>query len=186
MGVVETGKLPVGKRARAAFVAALEASDDRAERHYLELKSGFDLNRRADRRKVVKFILGAAHREPAKAARHFEGHAVLVLGLPLDGVRGVPKFEVMDLEREISEFAGPDPPAWDIDTIAVDEGRDIVLIIVDPPTGRIWPVLKDGEPLWSGDIYMRADGQTRKANGPEVVAMLARAATPGRVLDVAV
>ncbi len=186
MGVVETGKLPVGKRARAAFIAALEASDDRAERHYLELKTGFDLNRRADRRKVVKFVLGAAHRDPLKAARHFEGHAVMVLGLSLDGVRGIPKFEVIDLEREISQFAGPDPPAWDIDTIPVDGGRDIVLIIVDPPTRRIWPVLKDGEPLWSGDIYIRADGETRKANGSEVVAMLSRAATPGRLLDVAV
>lgn len=186
VSVVETDKLPVGKRARAAFVAAVEASDDRVERHYLEIKSGIDLNIQAHRRKVVKFILGAAHRDPIKASRHLEGHAIMVLGLPLEGVRGVEKFEVLDLEREIGAFAGPDPPGWDIDTVPVDGGRDIVLIIVDPPTGRIWPVLKDGEPLWSGDIYMRADGATRKANGQEVTAMLSRAATPDRVLDVSV
>lgn len=150
MGVVETGKLPTGNRARAAFVAALEASDDRVERHYLEVKSGFDLNLKADRRKVVKFILGAAHRDPAKAARHFEGHAVMILGLPLDGVRGVPKFEVIDLERDIVTFAGAHPPGWDIDLVPADDGRDFVLIIVDPPDGRILPVLQSSDPLVSG------------------------------------
>lgn len=188
MGVVETGKLPTGKRARAEFVAALEASDDRVENHYLEVKSGFDLNSKADRRKVVKFILGAAHRDPVKAARHFGGHAVMVLGLPLNGVRGVDPFDVKDLANDIATYAGAEPPGWDIDLVPVGDGRDVVLIIVDPPDGRIWPVLQTSDFLVSGDVYMRAEGETRRISGPELLALMARAHGHAQtsVLDVSV
>lgn len=175
MGSVDTSKLPAGNRARAAFIATLERGDDRVERHYLELKSGFDLNDKVDRRKVVKFVLGASHRDPAKAARHFDGYAVMVLGMPLDGVAGVPKFELMDLERDIESFAGTDPPGWDVDLIPAGDGRDYVLIIVDPPDGRIRPVLQSSDTLVSGDVYIRVEGATRKATGPELVSMIARA-----------
>lgn len=188
MGVVDTSKLPTGNRARAALVAALEASDDRVERHYLELKSGFDLNDKADRRKVVKFLLGASHRDPDKAGRHFDGHAVMVMGLTLDGVAGVPKFELMDLERDIATFAGEDPPGWDIDYVPAGGGRDYVLFIVDPPDLRIRPVLKDSDSLVSGDVYIRVEGATRKVTGPELVALMARPESHGRsaTLDVSV
>lgn len=188
MSEVETSKLPVGRRARAAFVKQLETGDDRVERHYLELKTSFDLNNKADRRKVVKFILGAAHRDPVKASRHFDGYAVMVLGLPFEGVRGLRKFEVMDLEQDMATFAGADPPHWDIDYVPAGDGRDFVLIIVDPPTGRVWPVLKTSDTLVSGDVYMRADGATRPATGPELVALIARtqASAQGRTLDLGV
>lgn len=188
MGIVDSSKLPTGNRARAAFIAALEASDDRVERHYLELKSGFDLNSKADRRKVVKFILGASHRDPAKAARHFDGYAVMVLGLSLDGVAGVPKFELMDLERDIETFAGTDPPGWDIDLIPAADGRDYVMVIVDPPDGKIRPVLQTSDSLVSGDVYIRVEGATRRATGPELVAMMSRAhaQVQGPILDVSV
>ncbi|GEK85190.1 hypothetical protein [Microbacterium aerolatum] len=186
MGIVDTSKLPTGNRARAAFLAALEASDDRVERHYLELKSGFDLNDKADRRKVVKFVLGASHRDPAKAGRHFDGHAVMVLGLTLDGIAGVPKFELMDLERDIEAFAGSDPPGWDIDLVPAGGGRDYVLLIVDPPDLRVRPVLQSSDSLVSGDVYIRVEGATRKATGPELVAMISRAGArlQSRTLDV--
>lgn len=75
----------------------------------------------------MKFILGASHRDPAKAARHFDGYAVMVLGLPLDGVVGVSKFEVMDLERDIEAFADTDPPGLDIDLVPTADGRDYVM-----------------------------------------------------------
>lgn len=188
MGILDSSRLPIGNRARAAFIAALEASDDRVERHYLELKSGFDLNNKADRRKVVKFILGASHRDPAKAARHFDGYAVMVLGLPLDGAAGVRKFELMDLERDIETFAGTDPPGWDIDLIPAADGRDYVMLIVDPPDDRVRPVLQSSDPLVSGDIYIRVEGAIRKATGPELVAMMSRAhaQVQGAILDVSV
>lgn len=188
MGIVDSSKLPTGNRARAAFIAALEASDDRVERHYLELKSGFDLNNKADRRKVVKFVLGASHRDPAKAARHFDGYAVMVLGLTLDGVAGVPKFELMDLERDIETFAGTEPPGWDVDLVPASGGRDYVIVIVDPPDDKVRPVLQSSDALQSGDVYIRVEGATRRATGPELVAMMARARTQaqGAILDVSV
>lgn len=186
MGVVDLEKLPTGNRGWEAFVAALEAGDDREKRDCLEMKSGFDLSNKADLRKVVKFILDAAHRDPARAARHLDGHALMVLGLPLDGVRGVAKFEVRDLEREIKNFAGEDAPGWDIQLVPAGDGRDVVIIIVDPPTGGIWPVLRDGDQLTSGDIYIRVEGETRKAKGPELAAMFRRLQQPARTLDVTV
>ncbi|WP_312674578.1 hypothetical protein [Microbacterium sp.] len=186
MGVVDWEKLPTGNRGWVEFIAALEAGDDRVERDCLEMKSGFDLSEKGDLRKVVKFILGAAHRDPARAARHFDGHALMVLGLPLDGVRGVAKFEVRDLEREVKNFVGEDAPGWDIQLVPAGDGRDVVVIIVDPPTGGIWPVLKDGAPLASGDVYIRVEGETRKAKGAELAAMFRRLQQPTRTLGVTV
>ena len=188
MGAIDTSKLPSGSQARAALVAALEAGDDRVESHYLEVKSGFDLNSKADRRKVIKFILGAAHRDPGKAARHFGEHALMILGLPLDGVRGVEKFDVKDLAADIATFIGADPPGWDLDRVPVGDGRDVVLIIVDPPDGRIWPVLQSSDSLVTGDVYMRAEGETRRISGPELVVLLSRAQDRNApsVLDVSI
>lgn len=59
--------------------------------------------------------------------------------------------------------------------IPAEDGRDFVIIIVDPPDGRLWPVLQTSEQLHDGDVYMRVDGATRRATGHELSAMVRRA-----------
>jgi hypothetical protein len=71
----------MGEMGWAALVAYAAASDDRIERYFLEVKSDVDLNTKAGRAKVAKFILGAANRDPGQVARRFGGHAVMLLGV---------------------------------------------------------------------------------------------------------
>ncbi len=152
------------------------AGDDRLERFFLELKSDVDLNTQHGRHKVAKFILGAANRSPAQAARRLEGSAVLLLGVSGGAVTGIPGFEAKDLEREVRKLAGADGPGWDFEQIPVEGDRDVIAVIVDPPTGRVWPCMADGDGLKNGDVYIRGDGDTRKATGAELVAMMNRSA----------
>ena len=184
---IDLSRLPIGARGWAALLAWAAASDDRLERYFLELKSDVDLNTKHGRHKVAKFILGAANRDPAKAAKRFGGHAVLLLGVGCGKAIGIPPFEAQSLEREVRKFTGSDGPGWDYERIRVDDDHDVIAIIADPPTGSIWPCLADGEGMTNGDIYLRGDGRTEKATGGEVRAMLARAGSSASTLpDIAV
>jgi hypothetical protein len=100
---------------------------------------------------------------------------VLLLGVGSKQLTGIPGFEAKDLEREVRKLAGADGPGWDYEQIPVDDERDVIAVVVDPPTGRIWPCHADGEGLNNGDVYIRGDGDTRKATGAELVGMLERA-----------
>ena len=179
---IDLSGLPNGTRGWAALLAWAAASDDRLERYFLELKSDIDLTTKHGRHKVAKFILGGANRDPAKAAKRFGGHAVLLLGVGGGIATGIPPFEAQDLEREVRKFTGADGPGWDYEQIPIDTNHDVIAIIVDPPTGRIWPCLADGEGMTNGDIYLRGDGKTEKATGAEVQVMLARGGTTASTL----
>jgi hypothetical protein len=184
---MDLSRLPTGARGWAALVAWAAASDDRLERYFLELKSEIDLTTKHGRHKVAKFILGAANRDIAKAEKRFGGHAVLLLGVGGGAALGIPPFEAQDLEREVRKFTGADGPGWDYEQISVDAAHDVIAVIVDPPTGRIWPCLADGEGMTNGDIYLRGEGRTEKASGAEIQAMLARSGANASALpDVAV
>ncbi|AYG03884.1 hypothetical protein [Gryllotalpicola protaetiae] len=183
---VDLTRLPTGEMGWARFVEWATASDDRVERYFLELKSDVDLNVKKDRHKVAKWVLGAANRDPARAAKRFGGCALMLLGVSKGATTGIPGFEAKDLAREVQKFTGADGPEWDFERIPVDESRDVVVIVVEPPTGRIWPCLADGEGLVNGDVYLRGDGETHKATGAELQAMLARTAVKTRIPEVRV
>lgn len=179
MTEIDLSRLPTGARGWSALVEWAAASDDRQERYFLELKSDIDLNGKRGRHKVAKFVLGAANRDPAKAAKRFGGHAVMLLGVSAGAISGIAAFEAKDLEREVSRLTGADGPGWDFERIRVDDEHDVIAIIADPPTARIWPCLADGEGVFNGDIYLRGDGNTEKAKGVEVQSMLARLMASG-------
>ncbi|KAA9105510.1 hypothetical protein [Microbacterium rhizomatis] len=179
MTEIDLSRLPTGARGWSALVEWAAASDDRQERYFLELKSDIDLNGKRGRHKVAKFVLGAANRDPAKAAKRFGGHAVMLLGVSPGAISGIAAFEAKDLEREVSKLTGADGPGWDFERIRVDDEHDVIAIIADPPTARIWPCLADGEGVCNGDIYLRGDGNTEKAKGVEVQSMLTRLMASG-------
>jgi len=184
-------RLPRGQREWPEFVETLSCIDDRAERYFLELKSEVDLATERGQAKVAKFILGAANRMPDRAAKRFNGHALLVLGITKGVVTGIPFFEAKDLERGVKKFIGADGPGWDFERVRVDEDRDVIVVVVDPPHDGdpVWTCCKDGpENLKDGGIYIRADGETREAKGDEVRVLLRRAQQPrlATELDIAV
>jgi hypothetical protein len=183
MASYDQGKLPKGEMGWTALVTWAEGSDDRVERYFLELKSDIDLSSKHGQHKVAKFVLGAANRDPDRAAKRFEGHAIMMLGVGVGSAQGISGFEAKDLAREVQKFTGVPGPGWDFERISLANGKDVIAVVVEPPSGQIWPCLSDGEKLTNGDIYLRKDGETAKASGAEVQAMLARTASSRMLPD---
>ena len=190
MGVtdVDLSRLPTGQLSWGSLVEYTASSDDRVERYFLEVKSSVDLNTSSGRAKVAKLILGAANRDPAKAATRFGGHAVLLLGVGQGAATGVAPFEAMDLARYVSRIIGADGPGWDFERIPSTEGLDVIAVHVEPPTGDVWTCRADADGLTDGSVYVRADGETRRATGDELRLMLERmkSKAPDVDLDVSI
>lgn len=183
MTEVDLSRLPIGQMGWLGLIDYVLAADDRVERYFLEVKSGVDLNSKRDQAKVAKYILGAANRDPAQAGRRFGGHALMVLGVGDGQVVGVPPFEAKDLALTVQRLIGVDGPRWDFERISID-GHDVIVIVVDPPTGDVWTCRADGDGLVDGGIYVRADGETRRATGDEVRVLIARAVSKTPPVDV--
>lgn len=183
-GTVDTRRAPFGERAARNLVDGLADADDTVERHYLEVKSDIDLKSALGRAKVAKFILGAANRVPAVAQKYFEGHAVMVLGVGPGEVNGIEPVEMLQLQQWLVPYLSPAGPAWDISRVPLRHGREVLLVIVDPP--------EDGQPMYvctkdfqdarsrkgalrDGAIYVRGDGETREATSADLAALIERA-----------
>lgn len=183
---------PSGEIERLALLDYIRSTDDRIERHFLEVKSDVDLNLKSGRGKVAKFILGAANRDPAIADGYFEGHALMVLGAAHRVATGIEGFEAKDLHRDVTAWIGTDGPRWGFDRIPLEGGRDVIVVDVWPPTGGVWACRADGDDesaakLRNGELYLRVEGETRAATGDEKHAMFARLRqAPRKPLDVAV
>jgi hypothetical protein len=180
---LDTSRPPHGERQRKALLAEIQAGGDTVENHYLELKRQLDFTSKEETTKIAKFILGAANRLPATAERHFGGYAVMVIGAEKGGLPGVPAgTEVLAIEQKINKLLNPGGPQWELERApAATPGQEVIFILVDPP--------QDGDPIYlcrgeyqtdkvnlsNGDIYVRAQGQTRKATAPEIDDLMARA-----------
>lgn len=183
MAEVELSRLPTGELGWSKLIDFVVESDDRIERYFLEVKSEIDLNNRSDRAKVAKFILGAANRDPEQAKRRFGGHALMVLGVGGGKICGVPPFETKDISRSIQKFIGADGPGWDYERVRVGD-LDVIVIVTDPPTGDLWTCRADGDGLVDGGIYVRQDGETRRATGDEIRLLIERATHKDSRVDV--
>jgi hypothetical protein len=67
--------------------------------------------------------------------------------------------------------------------VRVDD-KDVIVIVVDPPTGDVATCRADGEGLSDGAIYVRADGETRRATGDEIRTLIDRATRRSHPVDV--
>lgn len=169
--------LPSGQLAWRALVEQISKIDATAERHFYEIKSDVDLNRKEGRAKVAKFVLGAANRDPEQAAPRFDGRALMFLGLGHGTTPGIAGFEALELQGYVRKFTGTPGPGWDFERIDVGDDTAVIVLIVGPPdpTHQPWACMSEGpEKLYNGRIYIRGDGNTREANGDEINAMLER------------
>lgn len=176
---LDVSRAPLGQIAAARLVSAVAASDDRVERYFLEVKSDLDLTKKTDVAKIAKYILGSANRLPDVAATAFEGYGVMVVGVAPGDARGVPPIEVLEIDKIVSRYLGAAGPRWDLIRVPVpDSGKEVLVIVVDPPKDgqQPFPCRKDGDGLIDGRIYIRADGETREAKGDEFDRLLKRGA----------
>ena len=172
----DISRAPLGVRAATVLVTEIAALDDRVERHYLEVKSDLDPSKN-EIAKIAKYILGSANRMPEKAEAAFEGYGVMVIGVAPDEIRGVPPIEMLELDKIVSSYIGPNGPHWDLLHVPVEGSNNTVLIIVvDPPQDGQdpFPCRKEGDSLSNGRIYVRAEGETREARSDEIDKLLER------------
>lgn len=177
---IDLSRAPLGVKVASALAKAVAASDDRVERHYLEVKSDLNLTQKNDIAKIAKFILGAANRLPSVASSAFEGYGVMVIGVASGDVRGVPPVEVLELDQTISRYIGTSGPRWDVVRVPVPEStNEVLVVVVDPPRDGQdpFPCRKEGEKLFDGRIYVRADGATREAKAEELELLIERGRT---------
>jgi hypothetical protein len=176
---IDFAHLPSGQLAWRALVEQISKIGPRSERHFCEIKSEIDLGTNEGRAKVTKFILGAANRDPEKAAARFDGRALMFLGIGEGTTPGIPSFEALELQRYVHKFTGNPGPEWDFERIEVGDNKAIIVIIVGPPdpARQPWVCESQGlEKLDNGRVYIRGDGDTRGATADELNAMLARRA----------
>lgn len=185
--VIDISRAPRGELAAAELVNAVARVGDLAERHYLELKGPPDFDSKVNKQKVAKFILGAANRQPSRAAEAFEGFGVMVVGITANGAEGVPPVEMLSLSQVVKPFLGEAGPRWDIVRVPVaNSTNQVILVIVDPPEAGQPPFIcrASGEGLVDGRIYYRADGETREPTSDELDHLMARgAAVPQAPVD---
>jgi hypothetical protein len=186
---IDKERLPRGSRGWRTFVEALAQIDDTGETHWLEMKSSLDLSR-SGAAKIAKFIIGAANRLPEVAASAIEGHALMVLGVAEGTLVGIDPVEDLELEKRLTPFLGAEGPRWDTERVGIASGRDVLVIIVEPPKAGdpIHVCRRDGEGVADGDVYVRARGETRRAKSGELdlLRVRERAGVPNVELEVAV
>ena len=179
-----TDVVPLGERAWRSILDHVTAIGDEAETHYLEVKGSLDLGSKTAAAKVAKFLLGAANRRPHEAARHFQGHAVLIIGAEKGRTPGVPRgLEAHELEDRLRPYLGVQFPAFEFGRVGVAEDREVLFVIAQPPQpGQpIFPCHKSfqGEDrkdnLEDGAIYVRGASNTRPARAGEVLDLVERA-----------
>lgn len=187
----DTDTTPLGERSWHAILQHVMKVGDEAETSYLETKSTLDItttrgkahaNKQAVA-KVAKFLLGAANRLPKDASRHFQGHAVLVIGAEKGQALGVPRgIELHDLENSLRPYLGSKFPNFELGRITLSDEREVLLIIAPPPKDgeQIYPCCKNYQPeerrdnLRDGAIYVRGSSNTREARHEEVLALVER------------
>lgn len=190
MTAPDTTRAPRGELAAKALVDSVVASDDRIERHYLEVKSTLDLTTKKDQAKVAKFILGAANRTPDHAATAFEGYGVMVIGASNGVATGIPPIEALEIQKAVLPFIGADGPRYDLLRVAVpDSDMEVLIVLVAPPEQGHPPFIcrKSGDGgLRDGAVFIRADGETREARADELKQLLQRGQTAAKPVEFSV
>lgn len=192
--MLDTSRLPVGERGWRRLLDHAVTEGDKIEAHYLEIKGPLDLDDGAHRAKVAKFLLGAANRNPELAARHYEGHAILVIGVGEGEAEGVPAgTEPHNLENSLRKYVGEDFPGFEMTRLSVEEDREVLFIVAFPPRDGdpIYPChasledeksLKKTKPylLARSAIYIRPSSETRQATPDDIKMLSRRAQNAGR------
>lgn len=185
----DTGAVPLGERAWRRLLEHVIAVGDEAETTYLEVKSSLDVTSKIGTAKVAKFLLGVANRRPQEAARHFRGHAVLVIGAEKGTASGVSRgVEAHELEDRLRPYLGPQFPAFEFGRIGVGADKEVLFVIAQPPQEgqMIFPCHKSfqgddrRDSLEDGTIYVRGTSNTRPARAGEVLALVERARGGGK------
>lgn len=175
---IDTSRRIVGLHGYTALLDAVENASPEDEDEYIEWKRTHDLSSTPGAFAVARAILGFANRDPAIAARKFEGCAYLIVGAEPRAVEGVTPVDPAVLSAKIDPYVGGvNGPAWDAHFIE-SNGVTVLVVAVEPPRAGDpgWPLLKEYTST-AGTLFVRRKGSTSPANPDEVRMLFRRAVT---------
>jgi hypothetical protein len=178
---------------RQLVLAIRDAPDHEMETDSIEWKDGINLRESRWKVEIARQVIGFANRHPDRARRVFEGCAYLVLGVKPGKLSGVAPIDPAQLEDAVSTYMGRDGPEWDADYVETEDATVLVVTVEPPRWGdRIFALEKefsfsDGHVsvhYRSGDVFVRRQGKTERANAQEMRMLSDRAAASGERLAV--
>ncbi|MFD4628179.1 helix-turn-helix domain-containing protein [Streptomyces sp. NPDC058475] len=157
------------------LIRAIHEAGEHDENDWIEWKSTYDLTQKETKATLSRHIIAMANRMPAKSAAIAGGCGYIIVGVEPGNVTGVSTIDLADLESGMRPYLGHQGPEW-IPTYATFEGRDILVISVEPPRegDPIHTLHKDFSKYTAGMIFTRRAAQTVQAGPGEVAQLAAR------------
>ena len=170
---------------RRLVEAIRDAHADEQETDWVEWKTKVNLREKKWQAEIARQILGFANRHPGRAASLCAGCGYLVLGVEPGNLSGVSPVDAAKLDDGVSRYVGKDGPQWNPDYVQVGVGT-VLVITVEPPSwgDRIFAFEKEFEEFKNGDVFVRRNGKTERANAAEIRMLTERAAARGDRLGV--
>jgi hypothetical protein len=175
----------------ARLVGMVAAAGSAVETTELEWKREWDFGSRPRRADLARHIIGFANRDPDRAAKLFDGHAFLFIGVEPGGYGQAPRLDPADISQSLSGYTGSDV-FWHPVYVTSDQ-HEVLVIVVDPPRwgdpirslerGSLDPT--SGRELRAGTVFVRRPGTTVAADGTDLARLRARAESPTPRLAVA-
>ncbi|MEV5126917.1 ATP-binding protein [Streptomyces decoyicus] len=161
------------------LIKAIHEAGEHDENDWIEWKSTYDLTQKETKATLSRHIIAMANRMPAKSASTAGGCGYIIVGVEPGNVTGVTTIDLADLESGMRPYLGHQGPEW-IPTYATFEGRDVLVISVEPPHegDPIHTLHKDFNKYTAGMIFTRRAAQTVQAGPGEVAQLAARTHKP--------
>lgn len=165
----DTSDYPSGSLGWARLLEAIESASPSDESDWIEFKANLDLSKRTARPILAKAIVAFANRHVARAARHLNGRALVVIGLEPGNLVGAPTIDPAELNNAIQPYLADPAPGWDVQYLSY-KGKQVLVVTVNAPQSGdpIHCIAKDGDKVRDGEVYVRHVGQSAPARSADL------------------
>ncbi|MCW2981238.1 MAG: hypothetical protein JWO14_2965 [Solirubrobacterales bacterium] len=173
------------------LVALVHSAMGASETEELEWKLEFPLGSRSRRAELAKHVIAFGNRDPDRAARTFQGHAFLLIGVEPGTWGTAPELDPAEIVGALEPYIGSEL-SWH-PVYAEYEDHRVLVIVVDPPRwgdqihrfARGAEDAASGKGIKAGTAFVRLPGVSRPAQEADLRRLEERAATPRPHLRVA-
>lgn len=184
----DTSQYPAGALGWHGLLEAIENASPGDELEWIEFKANLDLRQKVDRPVLAKAIVAFANRDVARAAQHFGGRGLIVIGLEPGNLVGAPEIDPAELHDAVQPYLAEPAPRWDVQYLTF-RGKPVLVVTVSAPQpgDPIHCIAKDGDKVRDGYVYVRNVGKSAPAKSADLRMLSTRLLTQtGPGLDVEV
>lgn len=171
----DTSQYPAGVMGWRWLLEAIDNASPGDESEWIEFKANLDPRQKINRPVLAKAVVAFANREVARAAQHFDGHGLIVIGLEPGNLVGAPEIDPAELHDAIQPYLADPAPRWDVQYLTFREKLVLVVTVSAPQPGDpIHCIAKDGDKVRDGDVYVRNLGKSAPAKSADLRMLSAR------------